>query len=115
MHGLSNLPPWPVRTACSYLMNEFDNDDDLFVAIRKAVSVYFNNTGDVPCYGVGNEERVGPEFRAKMGSPLWAGQTVHARDGTCEGSWGYQWCTEMVQPFTSGTPKVRLQGLLSLL
>jgi len=23
----------------------------------------------------------------------------------CYGSWGYQWCTEMVQPFTEGTDK----------
>lgn len=25
--------------------------------------------------------------------------------GECYGSWGYQWCTEMVQPFTEGTDK----------
>ena len=24
---------------------------------------------------------------------------------SCGGSWGYQWCTEMVQPFTSGTAR----------
>ena len=24
---------------------------------------------------------------------------------SCAGNWGYQWCTEMVQPFTSGTAR----------
>jgi len=50
--------------------------------------------------GVDSNARAGSE---RAGA---AGATTHATaapGASCKGSWGYQWCTEMVQPFTQGT------------
>ena len=48
--------------------------------------------------------------RLKMTSPALAvqedlGALRLQRDTSCKGSWGYQWCTEMTQPFTQGTDR----------
>ena len=48
--------------------------------------------------------------RLKMTSPALAlrqdPSALHMqRDSSCAGSWGYQWCTEMTQPFTQGTDR----------
>jgi hypothetical protein len=42
------------------------------------------------------------QARAEMGTSTAAGSAASPA-ALCEGSWGYQWCTEMVQPFTQGT------------
>lgn len=106
MHGLATLPAWPLRIACSIL----GNPDDMFVAVRQAVSIYYNVSLDVSCYNLSSvQQRAGPEHRRFMTSAVGGPLTSeHTRGGdSCEGSWGYQWCTEMVQPFTSGTADVR--------
>ena len=130
MHGDALLPPWPVRAACKPLAHVSpDTDAALFDALRRAVSVYHNASGDAGhCFNVTGADAdapaaappsrpivsAHPAARRTMRSPLasppakpLAGREL--RDslgaGSCEGNWGYQWCTEMVQPFTSGTPK----------
>lgn len=94
MHGKSLLPPWPMRLACS-VMNDARSNDELFVALRRAVSIYYNSTRDVPCYNItGNGQRSGPEHRRRMGSPIGAPLTDEQLDSenSCQGNWGYQWC-----------------------
>ena len=107
MHGKSLLPPWPLRVACNSLNPPtFLTDEQHFEAVREAIDTVLNNTGRAPCY----------DAAASAGSRL-TGLTMRsppradrARTGagagtSCKGDWGYQWCTEMVQPFTSGTSK----------
>lgn len=53
MHGLSLLPAWPVRAACEPLRDAAlatGDDGPLFEAMREAVAVYFNNTGQAACF-----------------------------------------------------------------
>ena len=135
MHGDAMLPAWPVRVACAPLAASpsFDpkNDTQLLEALRRAVAVYYNASGAAgPCNRIlehggkgGRREaeaeggrRVhasAPHARRKMTSPLSAPRPADAPrpaattagPSTCRGDWGYQWCTEMVQPFTAGTPQ----------
>ena len=100
----------------------------LQVGVRKAVAVYANNTGDKHCFdGLRDYQRgasKGPasvkrmldpqrrfEKKAAVNARRRLQASAHAAsytsqgssdDGACAGTWGYQWCTEMVQPFTSG-------------
>eukprot|EP01065_Artemidia_motanka_P037991 TRINITY_DN46874_c0_g1_i1.p1 TRINITY_DN46874_c0_g1~~TRINITY_DN46874_c0_g1_i1.p1 ORF type:complete len:558 (+),score=166.37 TRINITY_DN46874_c0_g1_i1:57-1676(+) len=102
MHGKSLLPPWPVRTACSHLDRRFGPDDDLalFEGLREATATQLNNTGDRPCFDPAPLQH--PSLMRKMRAP-----SPEADDppvGSCQGTWGYQYCTEMTQPFVYGTP-----------
>ena len=128
LHGQSLLPPWPVRAACAHLEGIDMNDDrTLFVAVRKAAATLHNSTKDLPCFDITRQTGGDPHSagrsgaahqRAKMTSPLSAAPSLQGRSGgdaaprggprggvtsLCSGSWGYQWCTEMTQPFTQGT------------
>lgn len=114
MHGKSLLPPWPVRAACSHLDKEFTDDESLFEAVREAAATQLNNTGDKKCFDIFTEvtlQQLPPKTMKdvpRVGSAYRRGRKQMLADvnssTTCEGSWGYQWCTEMVQPFTQGTP-----------
>jgi len=114
MHGKSLLPPWPVRTACSHLDKGFVTDEPLFEAVREAAATQLNNTGDKKCFDIFNDLARLPLATKTMRDVPRIGRMhnkvthVLADDETlgtdCTGSWGYQWCTEMVQPFTQGTP-----------
>jgi len=108
MHGKSLLPPWPVRVACSHLSRQFGPDEDalLFEGLREATAVQQNNTGDKVCFDVtGLAQLQQPLEHLKMGMmstrAIVRDQIVH--DNSCQGTWGYQYCTEMTQPFTTGT------------
>jgi lysosomal Pro-X carboxypeptidase len=110
LHGLATLPPWPVRTACLPLNANFRTDADLFTAVVAAASYVHDPNGDLPCFNItGQPSSTTHAKRArqpKMTSTL--GGPVHAEaseTASCYGNWGYQWCTEMVQPFTEGTDK----------
>ena len=130
MHGKSLLPPWPVRAACKHISAVGDattgsvSDTALFNALRAAVAVQYNNTGDIKCFpitGRGRElpsydyEGVQSQAQGRFMSPsrptmphddLSGSSSGASSEGTrCQGSWGYQWCTEMTQPFTQGTSK----------
>jgi len=155
MHGLSLLPPWPVRQACISLDLDLTGSADsvLFDAVRRAAAVYHNNSYDQPCFNItgqaapsanttGGGAGVGDATpvvkysgavpnakRSKMTSPRVPTRRLRPlgqqtkdevqqlqlrgagppppppgpEEKGCTGSWGYQWCTEMVQPFTEGT------------
>lgn len=111
VHGDFLLPAWPVRAACAPLDAPLPTDAELFDAARRGLSLaYYNASGAAgPCNNVtAAAASASASARRKMTSPL-AAPPRHAPsavgDGpaACTGSWGYQWCTEMVQPFTSGT------------
>lgn len=106
MHGESLLPPWPVRTACSHLDREFSDVESLFEAVREAVATQLNNTGAKTCFDIYSDER-SLRHRTMKDAPWLMSARVPRRvelsGMECKGSWDYQWCTEMVQPFTQGT------------
>lgn len=109
MHGESLLPAWPVRVACSHLDMDFKDDAALFKAVREAAATQLNNTGDKLCFDISDESERRYVGRTMLDVPKPRRSTTEsvstppARD--CKGSWDYQWCTEMVQPFTQGTPE----------
>jgi hypothetical protein len=107
MHGLSTLLAWPVRKACTQLFGSFSSDGELFDAVVAAVSMYYNNTNDVPCYDITGQvnssdaavkvkrsgaRRGSPALRRFFNSPVGAGaRPVDTADAaSCSGSWGYQ-------------------------
>jgi len=112
MHGKSLLPAWPVRVACNQLDREFDISTEitsLLEAVRESAAVVFNNTGDKKCFDILEP----PPDRRRLGGTA---RTYHHHHNTfftdsltqegeeeCAGNWDFQWCTEMVQPFTEGT------------
>jgi lysosomal Pro-X carboxypeptidase len=99
MHGKSMLPPWPVRAACSHLDADLSDDEALFNAVRAAVAVQYNNTGDKACFDI-----VGDAADLGLDPPPGNAPPVYQRKGEkCTGDWDFQWCTEMVQPFLQGT------------
>jgi len=100
MHGESILPAWPVRAACKHLSRAPASDAELFEGVREAVAVYYNNTGSQKCFNV-----TGASRQRGMGGRLGATKAVADSPQQCQGSWDYQWCTEMTQPFTQGTGK----------
>ena len=126
LHGMGMLPPWPVRAACRSLAPaSFPDDAALLAAVRDAVGVYYNYSGTVSCFYNGvvdvhaGSEHISsypytsflsssfPLPRARMAPPrrrpTFPSHASQTRANECVGDWGYQWCTEMVQPFSSGT------------
>ncbi len=113
LHGKSLLPAWPVKTACLPLEFPLGTTDELLDAVRQSAAVVYNNTYDQPCYNItGQPGSLAPDrqsTRATMAPRLqWhhhSSPAVRAdpEAAACEGSWGYQWCTEMTQPFVEGT------------
>ena len=107
MHGKSLLPAWPVRVACKALDRDFDVKTEmtaLFEAVRESAAVVFNNTGDKTCFDILEP----PPDRRRLGGTArnyHRTNTLERQVGkdACVGSWDFQWCTEMVQPFTEGT------------
>jgi lysosomal Pro-X carboxypeptidase len=129
MHGKSWLPAYPIRAACEHLAKPGLEGLELFQAVRDALSTQLNNTGTTACFfnqdGASLLEtdngttprrvrvpgakmtdtwRLAPrtelEERERAREAAAVGGT--ASPESCQGDWGYQWCTEMVQPFTTG-------------
>eukprot|EP00039_Didymoeca_costata_P025680 m.14105 g.14105 ORF g.14105 m.14105 type:complete len:555 (+) comp4990_c0_seq1:93-1757(+) len=112
LHGKSFLPTWPIQTACIQLTPEFDTDAELFEALRQAVSLVYNSTYDVECYNITKQAPGAAARRSRMLATPYLDAQERQRNGeqeiqgnnpSCQGDWGYQWCTEMTQPFTQGT------------
>jgi len=72
---LAPLPANPVVAVCEHLSKPYTNDTELLQLVFKAVSVYFNYTGDAKCLNLMEEDGIGADM------------------------WSYQACTEMVMPF----------------
>ena len=78
------MPAWPMEHACSFLKQAPDDDDDdddavaLFAAVRSAVSVLYNVSGEEQCY------------------TLPAYPTPETPAAPNDGIWDWQWCTEML-------------------
>lgn len=71
------MPAWPLGEACSFLADSAlqNKPEKLFPALRRAVSVLYNVTGNRPCYDL-------PDYPTP--------QTASVRGGT----WDWQFCTE---------------------
>ena len=98
-----SMMSWPVRAACKH----FDgldlasvSDLQLFEAVREAAATVYNNTGQARCFGVTGASEPMRSF-SRMGARRFG---TGSGPGQCMGDWDYQWCTEMTQPFTQGTP-----------
>ena len=50
MHGKSFLPAWPMREACKALAAPGLAGEQLFEAVREALAVQLNNTGEATCF-----------------------------------------------------------------
>ena len=110
MHGLSLLPAWPVRQACSGLNRHFDLSkaselEAFFEGVRESAAVVHNSTHDQQCFSpFWGEQPPRARVGRKMTSPRRsAHEPLVGGPGACYGDWEYQWCTEMTQPFTQGT------------
>ncbi|TDH73443.1 hypothetical protein CCR75_006162 [Bremia lactucae] len=79
MNGVSVLPPYPVRVACSYVADDFAADDEigLLSAFSKSLGVYYNSTKDQKCF------------------ELTASSNASAQNSNF---WDYLFCSEMYQP-----------------
>ena len=116
MHGESLLPAWPVRAACSHLAQvdaATDSDVKLFAAVREAAATYHNNTGALKCFNITRQhvEAAAAPRRFMTSPPRYhpgyrpeRAPAASRSDYSCRGNWDFQWCTEMTQPFTQGTP-----------
>ncbi|KAI9999187.1 hypothetical protein PInf_004006 [Phytophthora infestans] len=79
MNGVSVLPAYPVRVACSFVADEFAPDDEvaLLSAFAKSLGVYYNSTKHQECYelnAASNESALDSDF------------------------WDYIFCAEIYQP-----------------
>eukprot|EP00903_Cladosiphon_okamuranus_P013794 g12837.t1 len=82
--GGVELPPWPLRKACSYLGDPSlpdAGDDVLLSALADAIGVYYNATGDVECF-----------------SPAAGANNASSVDAD---NWNWQACTEMSMPMST--------------
>lgn len=109
LHGDALLPGNPISTACGPMLEyPISKDADLFVRVKIAVNYFYNATKDpsktcnpVEMFGDDDDAREANKLKRKPRGPL---KKESSGANSCTGSWGYQWCTEMVQPFVQGTP-----------
>jgi lysosomal Pro-X carboxypeptidase len=84
-NGDGVLPAYPVRVACDPMSQTFGKNQSevlrLLLAASQAVGVFYNATGTMTCYDING--------------------SVNNDTANDSNFWGYQWCTEMVQPFAS--------------
>ncbi|CAN0346617.1 unnamed protein product, partial [Ectocarpus sp. 8 AP-2014] len=82
--GEVELPPWPLREACSYLADptlQAEDDDMLLGALADAIGVYYNATGEVGCF-----------------TPAAGANNASSVDAD---NWNWQACTEMSMPMST--------------
>ncbi|KAG7390572.1 hypothetical protein PHYPSEUDO_007512 [Phytophthora pseudosyringae] len=84
MNGVSKLPAYPMRVACSHLQDTFDGTEEgeleLLHAFSKAIGVYYNSTKDKECY--------------QLSAPS-------AEDAVDSNFWDYIYCAELYGPTTT--------------
>ena len=120
---------WPMRAACAHLAdphlnpiptqpNDSESADStaLLEGLREFIAIYYNRTNvATPCLfngpakhlglpHVGGRNAEGHAVRLKkpMTRRQRDGAILHREQSPCQGTWGYQYCTQMVQPFASG-------------
>ena len=103
---------WPMRAACAYLKDPKladghpSHDAALLRGVAQFAAVYYNRTG-VNAQCLYNNEDETPDGKRTFEFPRKRRpMTRRERDGrskshACAGNWGYQYCTQMVQPFAS--------------
>ena len=113
---------WPMRVACSHLAIPGMTGAALMKGMSAFASVWYNRTGvNATCFFNGKIETgvvrnlQGQIVRARR--PMSRMERDRNRNGyinvnddnndndndnTCAGTWNYQYCTQMVQPFASG-------------
>ncbi|CAM9466993.1 unnamed protein product [Ectocarpus sp. 13 AM-2016] len=82
--GEVELPPWPLREACSFLADpklQTEDDDVLLGALADAIGVYYNATGEVGCF-----------------TPAAGANNASSVDAD---NWNWQACTEMSMPMST--------------
>jgi len=89
MNGVSVLPAYPMRVACSHLQDSFDDTEEGELALLKAFSttigVYYNSTLDKECY--------------ELSAPS-------AEDAEDSNFWDYIYCAELYGPTTTDGVKI---------
>ncbi|ETO64960.1 hypothetical protein F444_17621 [Phytophthora nicotianae P1976] len=84
MNGVSELPAYPMRVACSHLHDAFDDTEEgeleLLRAFSKTVGVYYNSTDDKECFQLS-----APSDEDAMDSNFW----------------DYIYCAELYGPTTT--------------
>lgn len=87
------LPAHPIQAACERL--------SLGGGLKSVAQLFYNATGDLDCF---------PLRQAELGLVMMGRRRRDAlqgagSDGCAAGSWGYQYCTNHLMPFSSGTSK----------
>ncbi|KAK9809908.1 hypothetical protein WJX72_001411 [[Myrmecia] bisecta] len=80
LNGQGTLPPYPMRAACQPMAQPGLEGPELLTALAKSIGVFYNYSGVEPCFSWDHGANPDTDEDALF--------------------WGYQWCTEMVQPFT---------------
>ncbi|KAH9257814.1 hypothetical protein BASA81_003832 [Batrachochytrium salamandrivorans] len=82
------LPAHPIQAACERLSQGG--------GLKSVAELFYNATGDLDCF---------PLRQAELGlmGRTWRGG--REEKGCLTGSWGYQYCTNHLMPFSSGTSK----------
>ncbi|KAG7401820.1 hypothetical protein PHYBOEH_010283 [Phytophthora boehmeriae] len=84
MNGVSVLPAYPMRAACSHVQDTFPATDDgdltLLKAFSKSIGVYYNSSHDQECY--------------ELSAPS-------AEDAMDSNFWDYIYCAELYGPTTT--------------
>jgi len=110
---------WPMRSACSYLATPNLSGAKLMFGLRQFASVWYNRTNvNAKCLFNGEQKEKGIVARnAATGQAIRARRPMSRRqrdddnddddnsNDDCAGTWNYQYCTQMVQPFASGLGK----------
>ena len=50
LNGAGKLPAFPMRVACEFLAAIEPSESDLLSGLASAVGVFYNYTGDLPCF-----------------------------------------------------------------
>ena len=116
---------FPMRQACSYLATPHLTGVELMKGLSRFINIWYNRTNvNAKCFfnGASKEQSIAAD-RDRHGNLLRARRpmTRQQRDqnqihhqkkqknekkkNECGGSWNYQYCTQMVQPFASGLGK----------
>lgn len=50
LNGIGKLPAFPMRVACEFMAKENPSEKELLQGLAQAAGVFYNYTGDVPCF-----------------------------------------------------------------